>query len=209
MYFSDLTSEQIRLVFVVYASSIIPLFLIPTLYYKKIIPQWSLLIYVASILLCALGWELWFTYGWIDGDNVNIRRADILSFMIPMHINWLLNSLADAGTICFGGLYITWRIMKKNSKIFYQWSWKCFFILLLISVSQNIFVEVFLYYDQLSAGKTLSWAPLSPLGSSINPVLFSINDRTIFFQNQVPWLFMTPIFYLLVISRNSNKDSKK
>ena len=205
MNFSDLTTEQIRLVFVVYITSIIPLILIPILHYKKIIPLWTIIIYLITILFCAFGWELWFTYGWINGDSVNIRRAPILSAMIPLHINWFLNSLADSGTICLGGLYLVWRIMKRDSKIFYKWNWKCFFILLIICISQNILVEMFLYYDQLSVGKSLSWAPLSPLGSWVNPVLFSINDRTIYFQNQVPWLFMTPIFYFLVIFSNSNK----
>ena len=152
-----------------------------------------------SFIVCALGWELWFTYGWINGDNVNLRRAPQLSAMLPMHINWLLNSLADAGTICLGGLYLTWKIMKKNSKIFYIWNWQCFFILLIIFISQNLLVEMYLYHDQLSVGKSLSWAPLTPLGSWINPMLFDINNRSIFLQSQIPWLLMTPVFYKYLI----------
>ena len=40
-----------------------------------------------------------------------------------------------------------------------------------------ILVELFLYHDQLSEGKLLSWAPLSPLGKYFNPMIFSFNDR--------------------------------
>ena len=109
-----LTFEQLRLVIVVYASAIIPLILIPYLTWKNLIPSWVIMIYIISFIACALGWEIWFTYGLFEGDNVNLRRASQLSVAIPMHINWLLNSLADAGTICIGGLFITWRILNKN-----------------------------------------------------------------------------------------------
>ena len=101
MIFELLTFEQLRLVCVIYTSSIVPLLLIPYLYKRKKISLWVLQIYIILIIICALGWELWFTYGWVAGDNVNLRRAPILSTMLPLHINWLLNSLADAGTICF------------------------------------------------------------------------------------------------------------
>ena len=68
----QLTLEQIRLIAVVYTSAIIPLFLIPYLHVKKLIPTWVPFIYMLSFIVCALGWELWFTYGWINGDNVNL-----------------------------------------------------------------------------------------------------------------------------------------
>ena len=64
------------------------------------------IIYVGSILACAVGWELWFTYGWIDGDPVEVRRAMVLNTWLPKHINGLMNSFADAGTVCLGGLWL-------------------------------------------------------------------------------------------------------
>jgi len=201
-----LTFEQLRLIVVVYLSSIIPLILIPIFYFMRKIPSWVPFIYFITILLCAIGWEIWFTYGLIDGDNVNLRRASVLSLIIPIHLNWLLNSLADAGTICLGGLYLSWLVLKKNNNIFYKWNWKCFFILLTFNIFQNIFVEMYLYHDQLNIGKPLSWAPMSPLGPWINPKLFIFNDRTIFFQNQVPWFIMTPIFYKLLTSYNTKNS---
>ena len=202
-----LTFEQLRLVIVVYTSAIIPLILIPYLTWKNFIPSWIIVIYMISFIACALGWEIWFTYGLFEGDNVDLRRASQLSVAIPMHINWLLNSLADAGTICIGGLLLTWRILNKNNAIFKKWHWSAFFILLFIFIGQNIFVETFLYHDQLSNGTLISWAPFSPLGSWINPILFNFSDRTVSLQNQVPWLLMTPLFYgFLIYYVRKNKN---
>ena len=53
------------------------------------------------------------------------------------------------------------------------------------SLGQNIFVELFLYYDQLGEGKNLSWAPLIPTGNIFNPVLFEFNGRSVSFQTQL------------------------
>ena len=189
-----LSFEQLRLVFVVYISSIVPLILISYLYVKKIIPTWSLHIYILFFLICAFGWEIWFNYGLVNGDNVNLRRADILSALLPININWLLNSLADSGTICLGGLYIALKIIKNND-VLQKWNWKFFFILLSIFIAQNLFVEMYLYHDQLAIGKPVSWAPLSPLGPNLNPILFILADRTVSLQSQIPWIVMTPIFY--------------
>ena len=183
---------------VVYLSSLVPLILIPFLHFKRIIPAWSLHIYILFFFVCAIGWEIWFNYGLVDGDSVNVRRAEALSYFLPMNLNWLLNSLADSGTICLGGLYLALSI-NKNYKVLYSWDWKFFFILLLIFLTQNLFVEMFLYHDQLSVDKQISWAPMSPLGPYINPILFSINGRNVSLQSQVPWLLMTPIFYRYLI----------
>ena len=198
-----LTFEQIRLIFIVYISSIVPLFVIPILYNKGRIPTWVPYVYFFVFIICAIGWELWFTYGWIDGYSVNLRRAEVLSKAIPININWFLNSLADSGTVCLGSLYISWILFKKDNSIFHKWNWNCFFILLILALLQNIFVEMFLYHDQLSVDKPISWAPMSPFGPWINPVLFTFQDRTIYLQNQMPWLIMTPIYYRIVILFNS------
>ena len=118
----------------------------------------------------------------------------------------ILNSLADAVTICLGGLYLALRLMKNNNTVLEEWNWKFFFILLLIFITQNLFVEIFLYHDQLSVGKSLSWAPLSPLGTNFNPILFTLRGRTVFLQSQIPWIIMTPIFYgYLIYYLNKNK----
>jgi len=189
--------EELRVITIVYISALAPLIIY--FYKKDSIPLWVPSIYLGSFLICSLGWELWFTYGWIDGDPVNVRRSEVLNTWIPMHLNWLLNSLADAGTISMGGLWLMWKYNKQNIQVFEQWNWGAFSILLIWCITQNLFVELFLYHDQLSEGKSLSWAPLAPTGQFFNPLLFEFNGRSVMFQTQLPWLIMAPILYKLTI----------
>jgi hypothetical protein len=189
--------EELRVITIVYVSALVPLIIY--CYKKDKIPIWVPSIYLGAFLACALGWELWFTYGWIEGDPVNLRRSEILNQWIPIHTNWLLNSMADAGTISLGGLWLMWRCSGKNYQVFQQWNWAAFSILLVWCIAQNLLVELFLYYDQLSEGKLLSWAPLAPTGQFFNPLLFEFNGRSVMLQTQLPWLIMAPVLYKTVI----------
>ena len=189
--------EELRVITILYVSALVPLIIY--FYKKDKIPIWVPSIYLGAFLACALGWELWFTYGWIEGDPVNLRRSEILNQWIPIHTNWLLNSMADAGTISLGGLWLMWRYSGKNYQVFQQWNWAAFSILLVWCITQNLLVELFLYYDQLSEGKLLSWAPLAPTGQFFNPLLFEFNGRSVMLQTQLPWLIMAPVLYKTVI----------
>ncbi len=189
--------EELRVITIVYVSALVPLIIY--CFKKDKIPIWVPSIYLGAFLACALGWELWFTYGWIEGDPVNLRRSEILNQWIPIHTNWLLNSMADAGTISLGGLWLMWRCSGKNYQVFQQWNWAAFSILLVWCIAQNLLVELFLYYDQLSEGKLLSWAPLAPTGQFFNPLLFEFNGRSVMLQTQLPWLIMAPVLYKTVI----------
>ena len=193
-----MTLEELRVITIVYVSALAPLIIY--FYKKDRIPLWVPSIYLGSFLLCSLGWELWFTYGWIDGDPVNIRRSEALNQWIPLHINWLLNSMADAGTISLGGLWLMWKFSGKNNQVFQAWNWSAFGILFTWCITQNIFVELFLYHDQLSEGKSLSWAPLAPTGQFFNPLLFEFNERSVMLQTQLPWLIISPILYIAAIA---------
>ena len=193
-----MTLEELRVITIVYVSALAPLIIY--FYKKDRIPLWVPSIYIGSFLLCSLGWELWFTYGWIDGDPVNIRRSEALNQWIPLHINWLLNSMADAGTISLGGLWLMWKFSGKNNQVFQAWNWSAFSILFIWCITQNIFVELFLYHDQLSEGKSLSWAPLAPTGQFFNPLLFEFNERSVMLQTQLPWLIISPILYIAAIA---------
>ena len=192
--------EEIRVITIVYISALLPIYLV--IKNKSGLPDWVPSIYIGAFIVCALGWELWFTYGWIDGDSVNIRRSENLNQWLPMHINWLMNSLADAGTITLGGLWLMWMNAKKDYKVFTYWSWSAFSVFMLWCISQNILVEMFLYHDQLSEGKDLSWAPLSPAGPYFNPILFEFNDRSLMLQTQIPWLLLPAFIYKAVIFMN-------
>ena len=193
-------AEEFRVVAVVYLAVLAPLII----YFlnKHKIPDWVPSFYIVGVIVCSLGWELWFTYGWIDGDPVDSRRSEVLNNWLPKNINWLLNSMADAGTVLIGGVWLMWISHKKNSKVFTQWNWSAFCILMIWCIGQNILVEMFLYHDQLAEGKPLSWAPLSPFGSYFNPLLFKFNSRTIMLQTQIPWMILPWFFYRTLINLN-------
>jgi len=196
--------EEIRFIFVVYASSILPIILF--IKYRSKLPNWVPIIYVGSFIVCALGWEIWFTYGLINGESVIERRTDVLNQWIPLHLNWILNSLADAGTVCLGGLYLMWVLNNKEQSIFLKWRWGPFLILLAWCIGQNVLVELFLYYDQLSEGKNLSWAPLIPTGNIYNPLIFEFNGRSVMFQTQLPWIILPPFLYMTVIKLANKRN---
>ena len=174
--------------------------------YRSKLPNWVPIIYVGSFIVCALGWEIWFTYGLINGESVIERRADVLNQWIPLHLNWILNSLADAGTVCLGGLYLMWVLNNKEQSIFLKWRWGPFLILLAWCIGQNLFVELFLYYDQLGEGKNLSWAPLIPTGNIFNPLIFEFNERSVMFQTQLPWIILPPFLYMTVIKLANKRN---
>ncbi len=144
--------EHLRVVTVVYTSALLPVALLALLQLMGRLPRWILEIYIATFLITALGWELWFTFGWLGGDPVDLRRAPELSTAIPQNINWLLNSLADAGSIALTGLLLVWWAHGRSMQPFREWQWSGFVILVVWFIAQNLLVEMFLYHDQLAEG---------------------------------------------------------
>ena len=98
--------EEIRVITVVYTAVLLPLIIYWK--YKSRLPKWIPSFYIISLVVCSLGWELWFTYGWLDGDPVDIRRSENLNKWLPKDINWLLNSMGDAGAVLLGGAWLMW-----------------------------------------------------------------------------------------------------
>jgi hypothetical protein len=193
--------EEIRVITIVYLAVLLPLVIYFT--NKSKIPSWIPSFYIVSIVVCALGWELWFTYGWLDGDAVNIRRSEALNTWLPKNINWLMNSIGDAGAVLCVGVWLMWITHKKDPIVFKKWKWSAFSIFLIWCIGQNILVEMFLYHDQLADDKLLSWAPLSPFGPYFNPIFFEFNDRSIMLQSQMPWLILPWFFYRAIINLNN------
>ena len=202
-----MTFEELRLIFIVYSAVFLPIFVI--IKNKETISSWVIPTYLISLFVCIFGWELWFTYGLVDGLPVDMRRSDVLNIWLPIHINWLLNSLGDAGVVCMGGLWFMRKSHHKDIAIFKEWRWSAFIILLVWCIGQNLIVELFLYEDQLGVGKPISWAPLTPLGPYINPILFEYGDRTVNLQSQIPWLIMPVFLYKLVIYFNNRDDKRR
>ncbi|MDA9593848.1 hypothetical protein N9R69_01700, partial [Flavobacteriaceae bacterium] len=101
------------------------------------------------------------------------------------------------------GLFLL-KIWFKNSNYHLRkWNWTAFIILFSWFLLQNIYVEAFFYNQQLGSNGDLSWAPLNPLGSYYNPILFKIMERPITFQTQSTWFLMSPIVYWLLIYFNN------
>ncbi len=195
--------EEARVIVVVYTAVLLPLIIY--FFNKSKIPSWVPSFYIIAVIVCAIGWEIWFTFGWLDGDPVDIRRSAALNTWLPKNINWLMNSMGDAGAVLLGGFWLMWLTHNKDNSVFLEWKWSAFIVLLAWCIGQNILVEMFLYHDQLAEGKPLSWAPLSPLGPYFNPILFEFNNRTIMLQSQMPWLILPWFFYMTLI--NLNKSS--
>ena len=195
-----LTDAQVATVFTVYLASVLPTFVIVGLYLAGKLPRWIFVLFAASFVVCALGWEIWLTYGLVDGLDVDSRRPVALSTAIPIHINWILNSLGDAAAIGLTGVLLVWWCCGRSDRAFMRWHWGAFVVLLVWFVGQNLLVELFIYQQQLAEGLRLSWAPLIPTGPWYNPVIFAIDGRTVQLQTQLPWLLMTPIYYFLLIN---------
>jgi hypothetical protein len=194
-----LTEAQTATVTIVYLASVLPTLIIVFLYLIGKLPRWIFSLFVVSFVVCAVGWEIWLTYGLVDGLDVDSRRPMAMSEAIPIHINWVLNSLGDASAIGLTGVLLVWLFYGRSDVAFTQWRWGAFVVLLVWFVGQNLLVEFSVYQQQLAEGLRLSWAPLIPTGPWFNPVVLEIGGRTAQLQTQLPWLLMTPIYYLLLI----------
>lgn len=193
----ELTPEQWSTVTVVYTSALVPTVVLAILYLLGRVPGWVSRLWLASLVACALGWELWFTYGWVDGMDVDARRPQALQQAIPIHINWLVNSLVDAW-ICLVGTFLVWLAGGCTSRHFRRWHWGAFAVLAAWFIGQNLWVELTIYHTQLAAGLALSWAPLAPTGPWFNPAI-AVGGASVQLQTQLPWLLMTPLFYGLLL----------
>jgi len=192
----ELTEQQAFVVRGIYLSALVPLAIVIVLHLLGRLPRWVIEVYAYSFLICALGWEIWYTYGLVGGLPVNERRAAAMSEAIPQNLNWVLTSLFDAA-ICVIGLFLIWLIYGFTDAAFKRWKGPALAALFALFVGQNVYVE-YVIHDQVKPGLPLSWAPLIPTGPWFNFVLFEINGRSITFQTQLPWVLMVPVFSVLV-----------
>jgi hypothetical protein len=192
----ELTAQQAFVVTNLYLSALVPLATLTLLHLFGRLPRWVMAVYVYSFVVCAVGWEIWYTYGLVGGLPVDARRAPAMSAAIPQHLNWVLTSLFDAA-VCVLGLLLIWLIYGFKDTAFKGWKWPALTVLFVLFVGQNVYVE-YVIHDQVKPGLPLSWAPLIPTGPWFNFVLFEINGRAITFQTQLPWVLMVPVFSWLV-----------
>lgn len=194
-----MTEQQLTTVIVAYTAALLPPMLLAVLHRRGRLEPWVLAVYGASLFLCAVGWEIWLTYGLVDGEPVDARRAAVLSAAIPQHVNWLVNTLADGG-VCLSGLLLVACAYRFRLAPFLDWKWGAFALLFIWFVGQNVFVELMLYQEQLGAETRLSWAPLIPTGPWWNPTLLSHGGATLRLQTQLPWILLAPLFYATTIA---------
>ena len=187
-----------RRIAVVYSSASAPLILATCLIYKKQMKTWIVHTLVSSFLIAAFGWELWVNYGILNGDEVTLRRSEALSCAIPLHINWLANSLADTGIVWFA-IILVFLLFPKQAENYHKFSLFFFTLFFVWFMGQNFIVETIIYHNQVGGDALLSWAPLMPLGSFFNPTLISFGEREITLQSQSAWLIGTPLFYFMSI----------
>ena len=196
----QLTEQQALIASGLYFCTFIPLLILVILRLTRRISNWVVVVYACSFVICALGWEIWYTYGLVSGVPVSERRAAALNAVVPQNINWILTSGFDAGAVCLVALLLLWVMYGCKPTAYERFRWPAFIIILFYFVGQNIYVEYALN-AQVGTDTRLSWAPLIPTGPWWNPVLVEINQRTITFQTQLPWVLMVPIFYGLVLWR--------
>ena len=190
-------SPLLTLGLITYSTSVLPLVVLAVLFAARKLPRWVAAVYVISFLACAIGWEIWFTFGIWGGLPVSERRSSIMNVVLPQAVNWVNNSLVDAGPVCMLGLLFAWLAYRCRETPFQKWHWGAFMVFLVWFVLQNVCVDLFVLQAQLSY--PLSWAPLTPAGPWFNPVLFTIDGRHVQLQTQVPWVLMTPVFYFIVL----------
>jgi hypothetical protein len=194
-----LDSKEFWIVVRLYLFASIPLIL--SIYYLLIVKKFSKSVFItllSSFLIAVFGWELWLTYGLAGGLPVDLRRSAALSCAIPINLNFILNSLGDV-LVVWIGLFLVKLAYKNNDAPFVKWKWGAFFIFLSWFIVQNIYIEAFFYDLQIGSNGDLSWAPLQPLGSWFNPVLFKIVGNPITLQAQTSWIIMTPVVYFITI----------
>jgi hypothetical protein len=192
----ELTGEQAFIVRNLYLTALAPLVVMLALYLFGKLPKWVMAVYGYAFVICAIGWEIWYTYGLVGGLPVYERRAPAMSEAIPLHLNWVLTSLFDAA-ICVIALYLVWLVAGRKDSAFEHFRWPALLVLFIVFVGQNVYVE-YVIHDQVKPGLPLSWAPLIPTGPWFNFVLFEINGRAITLQTQLPWVLMVPVFIWLV-----------
>jgi hypothetical protein len=193
----ELTNTQTLTVALLYGSAFGGLILLAILRLTGRLPHWVMLYYLCACFLCGAGWELWWTYGWPDGQSILLRRPEAMNEAVPLLANGVCNALGDAFGIAVVGLGLARVICGKAA--FDRWNWGVFTVLFVWFVGENIVVELTVYHGQIAVEALIAWAPLSPFGSWWNPILFEIAGRSVHLQTQMPWVLMTPILYALAI----------
>ena len=169
------------------------------LYLLRRLPKWVLICYCCGFTICALGWELWWTFG-IFGDSVEDRRGHCANRTIPMEINWLLNSSTD-GKIMLMCILLSWLSFGCSTRQFGCWDLRVWLIFVVYGFAQQMLVTAMSQDDlkgqQGGTGIGFGWAPLSPI--PVDHTLFSIGSTKFSFQVMQPWILAPHALYVAFV----------
>jgi hypothetical protein len=168
-FLTEWSTRQAAVTALVWSSATLPWLLACAATWRGALRPWVVRTAALCSVAAVLGFELWFTYGLLDGQPVNERRPEPLNRSMPLHINWLLNSLSD-GSICMVGMLII-HVVDGEPGLRGP-KWRSGLLCVIWFLAQNVLVEMVIYSGQLAEGTTLSWAPLAPTGPYWNPTLF-------------------------------------
>mmetsp|Transcript_15978 Transcript_15978/g.39401 ORF Transcript_15978/g.39401 Transcript_15978/m.39401 type:complete len:250 (-) Transcript_15978:223-972(-) len=173
---------------IVYAATfgpVVPLILQRFLFSYK---HWVIPVYLFGVTITAVGWEIAWTFGILDGAPVNARRnSELLKTFLPQEWNWLFNSMSDGTVTLIGILILRLRRKEPLSKFIAADA----IVLATWFNFQHILVSTLVYKEQLRAGR-LSLAPFAPIHSTWNPVA-TLGEIEITIE--LPWVFMSFLWY--------------
>lgn len=148
---------------------------------------WACPTFVVMFIVCALGWELWWTFAWAGGDSYHERGG-----ALHPTLNWIANSMGDA-LICVFQVWLVMSLKWINQDWYCRFDPKVLLVFLVVGVLQNVLLALIWENDAIKPGApTLSWAPLSPIRK--NPALGKLG-----FQGQEPWLLMPLVLYGIIL----------
>ena len=151
-----------------------------------IIPAWIGKVYIVNFILCFFGFEIWMTYGWVNGDSESARTGDTID---PI-LNAVVMSAGDA-LIGLAQVAVVKGVLGDNA--FKKWDWKALGLMLALGLLQN-FLVTYILRAKIRIGQ-VAWAPLMPYqGPNV-------------IQVQEGWIAQPFLFYAILIqTRDSVLD---
>ena len=111
------------------------LFAFVLLLVMKKLPLWTLYVFIINFALCLITWEMWMSYGFVNGQSTEEREKNNNNT-----VNMILMSLGDG---LMGVLQIYTAFKVCGAKAFKKWDWKAFGIIFGIGITQNLLVTGF------------------------------------------------------------------
>jgi hypothetical protein len=143
-----------------------------------VIPAWMGKVYIANFVLCFFGFEIWMTYGWVNGDSEQARTGDLID---PL-LNAIVMSAGDA-LIGLAQVAVVKGVLGNDA--FRRWNWRALGLMLALGLLQN-FLVTYILRAKIKVGQ-VAWAPLMPYQGP-NVV-----------QIQEGWLLQPFLFYAILI----------